>query len=543
MKKIPGIAVLLCAGAVNVLFAVGEKKLVIGGKSGWEAAGERKNIVELPGLRPAPVLSISSAESRIDSEIDLYLSFNENNPVRFHDDAGHYSIMVTDGVRPSEPQWARRGTSAALFPGNSAASYQTKMKNDAPIVLRPLNSSALLAPGRSIGDFSIEFFLFPNNLSSGEVLINWQATVKNYSAGLPAASGRAEILNSFQSITGTVAKNRINWTFDNFFTSPDDTAVKNVTLSSNIPLSPKTWSHHLIRFDSATGLLEYLVDGAPQSIVYVTSSGREGGEVWTPAAGERGALLLGPDFTGLIDEFKIINSFVRIDSMNRYPVQGGRIETAALDLGDLSSVVKKIEVSGGRVKFSSRSILNERTKNNDFRFSDDSQVQFFARIANSPWQLDAQQWTAFKSGAEIFSMNGRYIQIAADLYPAGNLEAAPYLEEIAIEYKEQGAPLPPELVIAIARDGAVDLSWKTRRDGNAAGYMVYYGTRSGEYFSTGALQGASPVDAGKVTNIHLDNLRNGTLYFFAVTAYDDSGAFHQGGFSREVSARPLGMIE
>jgi hypothetical protein len=544
MKRFLYIAMFFCAGAGSTLFAVGEKMLVVGGKSGWGAVGDRENIVELPGLRPNPVLSISSAKSKIESEVDLYLSFNEGNSTRFKDDAGHYSITVTDGVRPSEPRWTRRGTGAALFSGNSVAPYQTRMKNEAPLVLKPMNSSALFAPGRTIGDFSIEFFLFPNNLSSGEILLNWQATVKNYAAPSPiAAPARAGVQSSFQSITCTAGKNRLNWAFDNFFISPDDTSVKNVALSSNIPLSPKTWSHHLVRFDSATGLLEYLIDGTPQSIVYVTASGREGGEVWTPVAGERGALLLGVDFTGLIDEFKIANSFIQIDSVNRYPIHGGRIETEALDLGDVNSSIKKIEASGGRIQFASRATLNEYMKNSDFRFSDDSQVQFFARVADTPWQMDTKEWTVVKNGAEIFSMAGRYIQIAADFYPAGDLESAPYLEQIAIEYKEQGAPPPPGQVVAIARDGAVDISWKPGRDDRAAGFMVYYGTKSGEYFSADALQGESPVDAGKAASLHLDKLKNGTLYFFAVAAYDDAGVFHQGGFSREASARPLRMIE
>jgi hypothetical protein len=544
MKKFLCAAAVFCVCAANALFAVGEKKVALGGKSGWSAAGGRENIVELNGLRPNPVLSISSAKSDIERTIDLSLSFDEDNAARFRDDAGHYSITTTEEVRSSGPRWARRGRGAALFSGILNTSAQSRMKNGAPMVLRPLNSSALFAPGRNISDFSIEFFLFPNNLSSGEVLVNWQATVKSNNApSRPEVSGKTGARNSFQSIICTAGRNRLKWDFENFFTSADGAAVKNVILTSNIPLSPKTWSHHLIRFDADTGLLEYLVDGAPQSIVYVTSNGREGGEVLRPVSGERGALLLGGDFTGLIDEFRIASAFIEIDSVHRYPVRGGRVETKPLDLGDLNCAVKKIDASGGRVKFSSRSILNEYAKSGDFRFVDDAQVQFFARIANSPWQLDSQVWTPFTSGAEISAMTGRYIQIAADFYPSGDLEAAPYLEEINIEYKEQGAPPAPENVIAIARDGAVDISWKPRRDDRTAGFMVYYGTKSGEYFSTDALQGESPIDAGKVSGFHLDNMKNGTLYFFSVVAYDDLGAFHQGGFSRETSARPLRMIE
>jgi hypothetical protein len=69
---------------------------------------------------------------------------------------------------------------------------------------------------------------------------------------------------------------------------------------------------------------------------------------------------------------------------------------------------------------------------------------------------------------------------------------------------------------------------------------VYYGTASGDY-----LEAKSPIDAGSRTSILINGLKNGTLYYFAVAAYnkpENSGhAFvpDPGEFSREVAARPL----
>ncbi len=48
-----------------------------------------------------------------------------------------------------------------------------------------------------------------------------------------------------------------------------------------------------------------------------------------------------------------------------------------------------------------------------------------------------------------------------------------------------------------------------------AGYHVYYGTASGQYFST--------VFVTINTSITVSGLREGTTYYFVVTAYDDSG--------------------
>jgi hypothetical protein len=92
----------------------------------------------------------------------------------------------------------------------------------------------------------------------------------------------------------------------------------------------------------------------------------------------------------------------------------------------------------------------------------------------------------------------------------------------------------------MARDGAVELTWRASPSRDAGGYYVYYGTASGDY-----LEAKSPVDAGSRTSIIIDGLKNGTLYYFSVAAYNkpqnEGYTFvpEPGEFSREVAARPL----
>ena len=68
---------------------------------------------------------------------------------------------------------------------------------------------------------------------------------------------------------------------------------------------PRVWSHHLLRFDGDTGLVEYLVDGRPEATAYATATGREGGTVFEPAVGAAAPLEFCPEYSGLADELRI----------------------------------------------------------------------------------------------------------------------------------------------------------------------------------------------------------------------------------------------
>jgi len=317
-----------------------------------------------------------------------------------------------------------------------------------------------------------------------------------------------------------------------------------------------------VRFDSNTGMIEYSADGAVQIIKYATVSGHERGDVYTPLIGQRGAFSLGSSFTGLLDEFNIYGALIDRPSLHKFP-RSGRIETQAIDLGIGNSSISKVDARGGRtsLKVDGRSI--EFRENGHFRFSDDSEMQFFIRTAENPFWWDNSPWLVFTPGSPLpDTIRGRYVQVAVDFYPSSDGECSPYLEDIRIFYAPNEAPLPPSSVIAVACDGAVQLKWKSSPDIETDGYLVYYGTRKGEYFGEGAILGESPVNAGKHNSLYIDGLDNGLLYYFSVAAYRsgqqcwtedtgiisagrngysdmDSVALHIGEFSREVTARPL----
>ena len=526
------------------VFGIGENTLLLGGESSWKIAEYRNGITEAPAVRPYPVLMLNSAAgpsvkgysaaagvtgnlvSLTESMLDLSVSFDERNTSLYKDSVGRYKVSASQYIETADRRFARAGSGAALFEDNS------------PLLIEPQRSNALFSPGNRIDDFTLEFWMYPLTLENGEQIISWTAS--------------RPVNGSFliQRITCVASKNRLRWTFYNFFASADGLSHLNIEFSGDSPIVPKTWSHHLIRFDAATGLIEYLVDGSSEVIIYATQSGREGGiraggvsangvrangihagNVYQPIAGNGGVFVIGERYMGLLDELKIHSAFIERSVIQRYASYAGRMETAAIDLGEKNSRLVRIDVTGGRT-----GISNEFRDNGRFRFSDDSEIQFFIRSGENPYRMNDYAWKSFTPGTEIANTYGRYVQLAADFYPSADGETSPYLDELRIIYIPASPPLPPVNLTAVAVDGGVQLSWRNSPDINTTGYLIYYSSVRGELFGNDAASGSSPINAGKRNSLLIDGLKNGTLYYFRAVSYDE---YNTGEFSREVTARPL----
>jgi hypothetical protein len=536
---------IFCAlfAASGGLSALGEKTLTLGGAGGWAEVEERRGITGASGYRPHEVLILDSGTGPGKQAPDLFLSFDEGRPEHFADASGRYSLLASPELRSVAGRRARLGAGAALF--NGASGLHGPEGNT--LVISPVHAGALLAQDARIGDFSLEFWLNPANMETGEEILYWSA-VRPFPGGAYEA----------QWIQCVVSRNRLRWTFHNFFASPQDDRRLSASFTGLSVVTPRTWSFHRIRFDAGTGMLEYLVDGRSESIVYLTPTGGEGSEVYTPVVGRGSRLILGGRYSGLIDEFSLRGSagddyagqagFGEAGGgrgLQKFPPRGW-METACLDLGEPQSRVLGIDARGGLITRPGAGTPGEAlpealagTGGSRFLFPDDSAIRFYVRCSDTPRSEGA--WRPAAPGAPL-DLRGRYVQIGAEFYPSGDGENTPYLDEISLIWLANEAPRPPARIAATALDGAVELSWSPGADTDVEGYLVYYGTGSGEYFGTGA-SGPSPIDAGKRTAIRIGGLNNGVLYYFAVSAYDETGTAHAGAFSREVSARPLRMIE
>jgi len=259
----------------------------------------------------------------------------------------------------------------------------------------------------------------------------------------------------------------------------------------------------------------------------------------------------------MMDVFRVHSRHIENPALARYASRGGRVESRPLDLGRANSRLVKIEAFGGRTTGMTGGARNEYVGNGALSFSDHSALNFFVRVSNELYRWDDSPWIPVRPGAELpNTLRGRFVQVAADFHPSADGQTSPYLSELRVIYQAAEPPLPPTHLMAVARDGAVELSWRASLSRNIGGYFVYFGTAPGEYFGDRAIVDnviqASPINVGNRTSIRIEGLTNGTLYFFAVAAFDrpltsNDGAWmafpEPGEFSREVAARPLRMPE
>jgi hypothetical protein len=546
----------MCLGSA---LAAEENAVSLGGPDTWQNIEIKRSVTELPGVRPLPVLALSTTLPAPPSgTLDLYLDFDEGKASAFKDRENNWALTVNPGVAAAKSGWAIRGDGSAFFSniipnptdGNEDNSQYTNYQvgsGNGPVIVTP-HTSALFAENTFLGDFSIDFWMYPRRMENGEQILTWTAT-RMLGSGANASS-------FFQRIQCYAQKNRLQWLFSQFFVSPDRTKSRTVTLNSGDALLPNQWSHILVRFNSYSGLLEYLVNGDVVDVQYVTATGKEGGEVYLAQAGARGSFILGGSFNGLLDEFKIWRSFKKNEETDRFPPEGGDFVTAPLDMERSGSIVLRVEAEGGATNgFEGRNAIDRldhtRTLNNGASsYYGGTEAVFYVRTSNDKWKWN-DKWTKIIANktldaASRKALTGRYAQVAVKMYPSADSALSPYIASLKLVYQTKEPPMPPLYVAAEGLDSKVALSWKRGPDKDIAGYKVFYGVRSGEYFgASDPLDGQgrgkapiSPFDAGQTDHFTVDGLENGKMYFFAVAAYDTED--NLGALSRETNARPIG---
>jgi hypothetical protein len=472
-----------------------DRQIVLGREDGWRDVEVAENLTLLSGRWGTLDYVLQDAEYEPTASTDLLIHFNA---LPSADLTGYYETFRGDLLLSEKV--AVLGRASGGFSSGKAG-----------LTLQPL-PGALFRQGTWLQDFSIEFWLNPALLQDGEQIFCWKGARWNAQSVLP------------QEVLCVVQDRRVEWIFDNFFTTPaagrSEFSFRGITA-----LVPRDWHHHLLRYDSRIGLLEYLVDGVPEAILYTTDSGRETGTILLPFAGDAGpgTITIGGDFTGLIDELRISRTWVGMPSLTRYNGRTGSFQTRTFDLGYTGTRLKRIDAV--------------------IRTPGDSAVYLFYRMTDrADADLSGVSWTQVEPGQPLSDSRGRFLQVMAELFPDGTLRHSPEVSELRFLYEQDLPPAPPTGLHGIPGNGRVRLNWSTVNEEDVAGYLVYYGNAPGIYRGSGSDQGSSPIDVGNVSELEVTGLSNGRLYYFAVVAYDATDPPHRSLFSKEISARPSGLL-
>ena len=490
MKKHICTLVILLTGLLAAPLFSQENRIAMGAEDNWIDLSSADRVTLVDGKRGNLDIVLRDGEYIPDQYTDLLLHFNSNQIT------GHYTMIESD--LEITGKMTRLGSGAGVF-RDSGGGFLLKPK-----------TGAIFSPGVSWGDFTIEFWLYPATLDEGSDILEWNGS----------RFAGEKLIN--QKVSCAIADGAIVWRFENVFVPPDQ-GESTIELKGPVGLIPRQWKHHLLRYDSGTGLLEYLINDEPVSITHATGSGRESGVPYIPYTGEaaENVLKIGGSLNGLLDELRISDTFVTEPQIKTYTQNAGIVISRVFDLGYSNSRLSHID--------------------SDTTAPGETGVSFFYRLSeNMVSRHDvAGEWKPFSPGMAFPpDTRGRYLQILAELYPDGSGGASPRVSTITAHYEPDLPPHPPGWIEVIPRNTALTVRWQASTDSDIAGYYVYYGSKPGQYFGTGSAAGQSPIDAGNTTEVTLDGLENGKLYYIAVVSYDSSDPPHQSRFSNELAARP-----
>jgi len=465
---------------------------VLGADDGWESTTVFERLVHVGGRYGSVDLQIMPFRHEIDLDTELLLPFDS---LPLIDIAGRFAVSAA--APELSVTTSRAGTAGLLVNDSSDA-----------VTVTPINSE-LFEAGVEWGSFTLEFWLYPVTLTQGERIVEW--------------GGREDGALDFreQKLLVEIHDRRLRFSFVNFFVPPDGSEYA-VALEGDSGLIPRRWSHHMLRFSDETARLEYLVDGQTVAVAHVSESGREDGSVFFPRTSVIPSEMIHivPSFTGAIDEFRLLRRFETDPEIPQYHPAGGTYESGVIDLGSPGATLT------GVAAISRTPAMTD--------------VFVYYRVANTrsgTTSVDGE-WVPVGHGEPFLAQSGRFVQIRAELLPDLRTAASPVLSEIHLTYLPDPPPHPPVGLEVVPHDGRVELSWAPVLQEDIQGYLVYYGVQPGRYFGSGGDLGPSPIDVGQVTAITLSELENGTLYYFAVSAYDVAGVHSPKELSAEVAARP-----
>lgn len=468
-----------------------------------------------PGLYQDQALALADQEYEPDSRTELLLNFNAEPAIELLE--GNQGYSVEESRLSIRGDRTYRGSGSAMFiPGGG-------------LTLRG-RDDGMFGPEQVWTDFSIEFWMYPAHFQNGELLFSWTGT--SWLNGSPV---RQEL--SIRSKDG-----KMLWDLEKFFINLSENEEAGAVLGhhsarlvSRSEIVPRSWSHHMLRYNSEMGVLEYLVNGVSEEVIQLSSQEGSMGSPLLPYVGRdsNAGIEIGGNFHGFLDDFRISRSWVENPSLAVARNEPGYAVIGPIDLG----------YDG--VRLTSFKPMYRTPGNTEIRYA------ILQRDAANPVLgsevSDPGKWALIRPGENPSSILedsfGRHVYLRLDFLPDGSAENIPLVQKISLEYEQDPAPPAPVNLRTFSGDSHVELAWNEVVSGNVQGYLLYYGDSPGSFFGEDSDLGPSPVDLGNVTEVQVDGLLNGKMYYFRIASYNrynspELGLYRERNLSQEVFARP-----
>ena len=363
------------------------------------------------------------------------------------------------------------------------------------------NKGYFYSKENSVNSFTIEFYLNPYQIRMNSKVLS---KIAIYNDGDGERS-------KYSGIRASIIDGKLVWQFNNLFMYEGE--YSNITLPAGESLKPNEWRHHSISFDAKTGKLVKYIDGLEEEVFYLTSTGDINGSPYAFNINNiiYDPLYLGQGFIGAIDSFSFTPNFKKNFNLYKY-LRNGELISEVIDLKDnhifIDSINYKADISNG------------------------TYIDIYYRISDNYFlpEDNSVEWK-FLDVKNIMS-SGRYIQIRAVLESNSERNISPILNNVEIVYHKAKMPNNPVNLTAMAVNNSVVLRWDGSHE-NITGYKIYYGTKSGIYNNADNI----PIIIGNQNEYVINGLKNGEIYYFAVTAIGGEGGNIESNFSEEVFAR------
>lgn len=419
------------------------------------------NITIIKGEGGRDFFQLKQNEYSPTPETDLLIHFNNMD---FIDEAGNYTVISEYNNISSIEK--KLGTSSSFFLKDKGIIFTSK-------------GDTIFTPGRIVGDFTIEFWVFPTIISEDTTLFLWKGVNKVNMDFIP------------QKIKCFIEDRHIVWEFENTFI-PADFSNYSIKLKGKSRLIPNIWNHYLIRYNSYNGMLESLLNGIPEAVKYTTPTEGENAIIYPPYIGSfsKNNIYIGNRLRGFIDEFRISESFISEPQLSKFK-SSGFFYSSVHDIEGGNIILESIKIR--------ESIEPETTIDYQYRLSDTPFLELD----------DTIKWLPIKYIPN--GKSGRYIQFKGNLYSSGDKNRSPLLENIEVIWSPIPTPPAPLVIITKSLKQSIKIEWNAIKYYNVDGYYLYYGEESNKYIEM--------IDVGKKTSYTVNGLRSNKIYYFSLRSY------------------------